>query len=307
MFQMNVFYFYDLDSLQFSWERDWLKELFQSTSDIQFNFQQFRLDMNTTNQSSPPLLIINHSTFDYLQYFKDKPYFVIHLSDEYLTDRVDFYEESNCLHVFRCYLKPHYLNHPKITYLPLGYKQDMFDQPNLSPPPLRQRQYLWSFAGCPRKGERAAILTRLSQYQPNYLHLISYWNAPNSLSSQAMRELLYKSQIVPCLKGNVNIDTFRLFEALECGCIPIIYKYNDRFFGESIEYFQQLFGESHPIPTICGDNFQLVLEEFSIWSLDELEEKQQEIWQWYQNYKQKLKKQIRETILRLNGRNNLIS
>ena len=48
-----------------------------------------------------------------------------------------------------------------------------------------------------------------------------------------MSEVLSSSQFLPCPNGFVHPETYRLYEALECGCIPIVenaYKYYDRLF-----------------------------------------------------------------------------
>ena len=46
-----------------------------------------------------------------------------------------------------------------------------------------------------------------------------------------MNDVLSKTEFVPCPNGFFHPETYRLYEALECGCIPIVenaFKYYDR-------------------------------------------------------------------------------
>ena len=53
------------------------------------------------------------------------------------------------------------------------------------------------------------------------------------IETEEMSEVLSSTIFSPCPNGFVHPETYRLYEALECGCIPIIentYKYYDRLF-----------------------------------------------------------------------------
>ena len=48
-----------------------------------------------------------------------------------------------------------------------------------------------------------------------------------------MNEILSLTTFIPCPNGFVHPETYRLYEALQCDCIPIVedsYKYYDRLF-----------------------------------------------------------------------------
>jgi hypothetical protein len=55
---------------------------------------------------------------------------------------------------------------------------------------------------------------------PNYLKLFPQWKDANELKEEEYISLLLNSKCIPCPRGN-NVETFRFYEALECGCIPI--------------------------------------------------------------------------------------
>jgi hypothetical protein len=48
----------------------------------------------------------------------------------------------------------------------------------------------------------------------------SQWNDPKQLTKEEYMKVLMDTKFVACPRGN-NVETFRFYEALECGCIPI--------------------------------------------------------------------------------------
>ena len=74
-------------------------------------------------------------------------------------------------------------------------------------------------------------------------HLTEGFNSADALPIGAYRALLDDSVLVPCPGGWSNLDTFRVYEALEAGCIPIVEK------RPGFDYFTRLLGP-HPMPTV---------------------------------------------------------
>lgn len=66
-----------------------------------------------------------------------------------------------------------------------------------------------------------------------YCNVNSAWQSEDSLTTQDYRKILEQSIFVPCPRGNNNVDTFRLYEAIEAGSIPIVVK---------DKYWENLFG-----------------------------------------------------------------
>ena len=74
----------------------------------------------------------------------------------------------------------------------------------------------------------------------------------NGLPRHLYLELLLCTKIVPCPSGPVTVDTFRVCEALECGCVPILDAYPpDILDGPRREYWNFVFGPDHNLPIIA--------------------------------------------------------
>jgi hypothetical protein len=55
---------------------------------------------------------------------------------------------------------------------------------------------------------------------PNRVKFYNDWKDPSQIGKLEYMQLLLSSKFVACPRGN-NIETFRIYEALECGCIPL--------------------------------------------------------------------------------------
>lgn len=291
---INIVYFFnEINNLKECWEADWLRELFGKNNLINYNFVRYDKCLLYNNC----ILIINEPTYNFaIDFIKNKlldnKFMLINLSDQTLRFNTNIFNLNNCLHVFRNYIKPK-LNNEKLTYIPLGYKFGLFNgksqqlvQSNTN------RKNIWTFCGDIKKSNRHNILKSIEQFKPNYIHTISHWNSNDSLQCDDYRILLENTYIVPCLIGNCSIDTFRLYEALECGCIPIVLKHNVNF-DKTENYYETLFGK-HPIPTI--NNFSELKNIFQQLLDFGLEQKRLEICSWYNCYKVELKNNINNII-----------
>ncbi len=94
--------------------------------------------------------------------------------------------------------------------------------------------------------------------------------------------LMRKSKVIPCPGGALTPDTFRLYEALELGCIPIADMHGGlQFEGD---YWHKIFGYI-PFPTIeSWDDFPKILEN----TLDNYDVKQQNTLNWWHSIKAKI-------------------
>jgi hypothetical protein len=67
------------------------------------------------------------------------------------------------------------------------------------------------------------------------------------VSHDTYYEFMSRAQIVPCPSGPATPDSFRMCEALECGCVPIL----DACALDGIEgYWDMVFGPDHPFPVV---------------------------------------------------------
>jgi len=152
--------------------------------------------------------------------------FLIHLGDESgIYDLTSVY--SNCNYVWRTFCSNKYFNNKNVSCIPLGSKSG-----TLLKKKDEDRKYKWAFIGTAHKSSRHDLLFQLSSIKPSFFHKTEKFNE-KIISVSEMSEVLSSSQFLPCPNGFVHPETYRLYEALECGCIPIVensYHYYDRLF-----------------------------------------------------------------------------
>ena len=101
-----------------------------------------------------------------------------------------------------------------------------------------------------------------------------------------MSEILSSTEFIPCPNGFVHPETYRLYEALECGCIPIVenaYKYYDRLFPNN--------------PFIKVDKWIDAKPTMNDWSKDQIKKKKEECKIWWDSYKNKLQDFVKNKII----------
>ena len=275
-------YFWDPNDLRNCWEKDWLSELFPGHQHVICNSPREEFEDGT-------VFVINRHTMQYKSVWQRNKHFLVHLSDEWLSDDTEFYWHPNCLHVFRNYIKPELRGSSSVTNLPLGYKTGLVLGGEWS---CADRRLIWSFVGCTRKSNRARILQSISHIKPSICHQVAGWNTPDCLDVDRYRQILVATWVVPCITGNASIDTFRLYEALECGCIPIVIKTNSAYDKSGTDYYKYLFGDDHPIPTVVDMERDLAREIADL--QPNLAQRRMEISKWYQDYKRVLIARIAE-------------
>jgi hypothetical protein len=76
---------------------------------------------------------------------------------------------------------------------------------------------------------------------PHHIHFTNEWNDPNQTNAGTYLGTLANSKFCPILRGN-NIETFRLYEVLEIGTIPIYVRTEgDNEFWNTISSKLQLY------------------------------------------------------------------
>ena len=211
-----------------AYEKQWIQELIGKDNPFRVIELQDGVDI-----PEKPIVIVQKPHIElYTKLFEvweeEKfPYYVLHLSDEYCNDSISFYSFSQCLGVVRIYNRtdiPASVQ-SKVVTIPLGYHWTMgegSDDPLNKTPRLPFRNTVWSFYGTGWQ-DRKKLLEPLTQIQPHSLLLVNSWESPEKLTRNQYIARLLDSVFIPCPRGN-NIETFRLYEALECGCIPLYVK-----------------------------------------------------------------------------------
>jgi len=203
------------------YETKWLQDLLPTNIQIEQVNADDTLGANTTLVLIKPLW---DEQLDWLANLRKRglTFKIIHLSDEFASDPTHFYEWPEVTGVLRFYSRPDLATDPKILTAPLGYHRQFpgnRDVPHMSTPELPFRELTWSFAGTDWKG-RSQDMQILEAIQPRHLTWYSDWNDPKQMKSDEYISLLLNSIFVPCPRGQ-NIETYRFYEALDCGCIPL--------------------------------------------------------------------------------------
>jgi GR25 family glycosyltransferase involved in LPS biosynthesis len=193
------------------YERTWLQDMFQRRIEC----KPFTT-MDDAEEDAWFFVQRPHSEF-----WKDvfmnsnRPFNVLHLSDEFKSDCISFYTHPLCKAVIRNYTRADVPDLPHILTIPLGYHY----RHNGPVQPVWKRKWLWSFHGTDWF-DRSTQLAAFQSYVPHSCRLQPEWNHPTGTKEEEYMHILENSMFCPILKGN-NVETFRLYEALEAGVLPL--------------------------------------------------------------------------------------
>jgi hypothetical protein len=176
--------------------------------------------------------------YDELKY----KYYIIHTSNEARNEH-DFTHYKNAKHVFREYYDPKTDAFDNVTTIPLGYKTGFLNEDREGLFHANNKEYLWAFIGQVGKSDRVFMYDHLKTIGPHFVHSTSQWDCPTSLSVEKSIEIYKKTFFVPCPMGWLNPDSFRINEALEWGCVPIVKKYPN---FDGINYYKHVYGDNIP-------------------------------------------------------------
>jgi len=221
-----------------AWETDWLRELFGDSISGEV------VDNTWSKMIDPMIVVDNRLVPEKIAYYRDAfrhgcRVILVHLSDEAFKDDLGAYQY--CDAVLRNYHSERLAAYAAIKQFPLGYKAGFLR--SIADKPATTRTHLWSFAGDANKHGRAEMLHAFNQLPGGFIHATSGFGAADALPTTAYRTLMDETLFAPCPGGWSSLDTFRVYEALEAGCIPIVER------RPGFDYFTRLMG-SHPIPTV---------------------------------------------------------
>lgn len=208
------------------------------------------------NLSLPPMqnsIIVFNRSVEYNHYLTRYarfgiPFVAVMLSDEYLRDNRQFFRHRMCRLTFRSHYDPKLSQDSRVFTIPLGWRDNMNIDSFVASTGFSNRPYDWSFVGDPYKSDRQRALSQLSRIWPDacaFTHFFKGFNSPDGFSPISYAEVLLKSKFVLCPRGWVNLETFRVYEALEAGAIPITLSFT-RWQPERPSYWIRVFGEDPP-------------------------------------------------------------
>ena len=233
-------------------------------------------------ESGDTLIIIDSSIENKIkQYEKFKlicsNIFLFHLGDE--SGMLDFSPVyKNCNYVWRTFCSNKYFTNEKIKCIPIGYKSGITDKL------VQKRNYKWAFIGTPHKSSRHDLLHQFSHIKEFYTYKTQKFNV-KPISVEEMNKILSSTDFIPCPNGFVHPETYRLYEALECGCIPIVenaYKYYDRLFPGN--------------PFIKIDKWKDAVPMIQNWNTEQINTKRKECITWWNKYKSEIQEFVQNKI-----------
>jgi GR25 family glycosyltransferase involved in LPS biosynthesis len=189
--------FHDVSAL---FEKQWLEDILGK-----------RLDQIETDV---PIVLYQRPHCEKLvETLKSWPAFtLLHLSDEACIDPIELYDWPACKGVVRNYVRAGLSS--KVVTIPLGYHWAG------SAPASPRKDLLWSFIGA-EHGNRRDKLHPFKGILPNKCVFQKGWNSPEKCGKEEVVDSLQRSLCVPC-PGGLNYETFRIYEALEAGAVPML-------------------------------------------------------------------------------------
>lgn len=85
------------------------------------------------------------------------------------------------------------------------------------------KKYLWSFVGQVQNPFRQECVQVLKQLPKGFIQEVEFFGGEgkNGMEYQQYLDIMCQSEYVICPAGSMCVDSFRLYEAMECGAIPI--------------------------------------------------------------------------------------
>lgn len=207
---------------------------------------------------------------------------LLHTSDEWFSGGYALYRHFDT--VIRNFATG-LTDHEGIWTIPEGYANGT--RTGGSVRPIAERQYAWSFTG-EIKSSRVAMAAAFAVLEPNFLTSTTsiYKDGGRKLSKTEFDDVLENTIFSPCPMGNVILESWRLYESLELGCIPIVET------RASLDYFTRLFG-AHPIPSFKNWEAARHYAQDALADKSSLSRKQLEIRDWWTAKKQEVRSQVR--------------
>ena len=245
---------------------------------------EFKSIENEENLESKDILIIvdsgiekKENLYKQLKLICSRMY-LIHLGDE--TGAYNFTSiYNNFDFVWRPFCLGQYFNNKEVNCIPIGYKTGVFLKEQ-----KRERKYKWAFIGTPHRSSRHDILFQFSNIKPSFLHKTNKFNE-KIIEVEKMSEILSSTEFLPCPNGFFHPETYRVYEALECECIPIV--------ENAFKYYDRLFPNNPFIKVDKWIDGKLIVKE---WKKEKVNQKRNECKIWWSDYKSKLQQNILKKI-----------
>jgi hypothetical protein len=153
----------------------------------------------------------------------------------------------------------------------------------------------WFFAGQLNNKRRQDCAKWLKNYEKG--EFIGTQGFTQGIDQEEYFKKLADAKIAPCPSGIHTPDTFRLFEALESGCIPIADEVCDEYIPE-VGYWGWFFEEQVPFPVIR--NYEGI-QDYIRKLLPDWKNKGNKVFAWWMKKKREMAYNLRNDIKQLSG------
>lgn len=277
---------WQFDRVNLAWGEEWIHELLEGVDLV--TVDDYRCE--EIEDRSIVVVSSNLNVPDFIQCFerlheKNIRFGVILLSDEGYVAPTEFYSYASF--VFRNYWHKKFVGVENVVVFPLGCAPGFWKGGARVLREAKEREYVWSFAGqIEGKPTRQTMMAHLGTVPNFFIHPTHQWGVldPNALSAADHRDLLLNTLFVPCPAGWWNLDSFRLCEALECGCIPIVEKF-------PLDYFRHFLGE-HPFLSVTSWAEAPALMNALLKNPEALEALRLKCQSWWVEYKHAMNKKL---------------
>ena len=269
-------------------EKNWIRWLFQDlnvTEHVVPNLDLFKENsIYIIGRKDHPLSWLPNHFLEGLDSVKQKGLFQI--SDECYSGGYSIYSK------FDFVLRNYYsliFEQPGVMVLPLGFTTHSINQRRIVP--ATERALLWSFAGA-KTAARLKMYKAFKSIDPNACYF--YENRKHqkpALDREAFMGVLAQTVFSPCPMGNVVLETFRLYESLEMGCIPIVEC------RPWMPYFDRLM-PGHPLPKFFSWYAARSFVETLLKDKHRLADYQSTLSEWWCSYKMTLQNEVKSFISR---------
>jgi hypothetical protein len=237
---------------------------------------------------SKKLNALHQQRLQRLQQLRDVPRLgVLHLSDEDGLDGDDLYP---CLPAHAVVWRNfNYSRHSSVRNFPIGPRAEFLDNtycPRI-PQPSSSRPFPWAFMGTLwASGSRTYATSLFLRSLPNgFFH--EGHGFGSGLPIKVYRDHLVKSAFALCPEGDRHLDSFRLYESLQAGCIPVIVDARDMALG--------LLGDLAPFPVFKDWYDALLWVQNLLNQPHQLDSTQRAIWAWWLRRRESLSIAIRHS------------
>jgi hypothetical protein len=250
------------------------------------------------SRSTQNMIVIDQRIFDQnaLQYYArcalgGANIILIHLADEAFLDLHELYDL--CRVVYRNYWSPVLATRANVRFFPLGVGAPINRNTVKVDRSMLEREFIWNFVGDVNKPSRQGLIEIFSNLSPHRVHLVEDFFDPRKLGPCEYQSIVANSRFTLCPDGYDNCDTYRFWEAIELGSIPISIGRGE------FQYFQNLLKCELPFPQFetwkeALDYMNAVQNNIQYLSL-----LQGSMTSWWRNHKLKLIESFRQSCLEM--------